>query len=137
MNKVKNDKENLKYEKQYTFKKPRGYSLVDMVYKDRCMLKWQGFLLSDHNEAMEEEKVSMNLVTERIVKSQMEYDKWNILLMESLKNKTPLNFEYVDESCNIKYFKGVLYRYTKDCLYIRDKEKVITVNKKMFIDIQP
>ena len=35
-------------------KKIRGYKKSDMLYPDRCMLKWRGMLLSDHTELMKE-----------------------------------------------------------------------------------
>jgi hypothetical protein len=33
-------------------KEIRGYKKEDMLYPDRCMMKWQGMLLSDHKEAL-------------------------------------------------------------------------------------
>lgn len=36
------------------FKEIRGYKKEDMLYPDRCMMKWQGMLLSDHTEALKE-----------------------------------------------------------------------------------
>lgn len=33
-------------------KEIRGYKKEDMLYPDRCMLKWQGMMLSDHSEAL-------------------------------------------------------------------------------------
>lgn len=44
------------------WKKPRGFNLQDMLYPDRCMLKWQGFLLSDHNEVMDYERTVLDQV---------------------------------------------------------------------------
>lgn len=35
-------------------KEIRGYDKRNMLYPDRCMMKWQGMLLSDHTEAMKE-----------------------------------------------------------------------------------
>ena len=34
------------------FKEIRGYKKEDMLYPDRCMMKWQGMMLSDHKEAL-------------------------------------------------------------------------------------
>lgn len=39
--------------------KVRGFKTEDMLYPDRCMLKWQGFLLSDHNEVMDLERAML------------------------------------------------------------------------------
>ncbi len=46
--KNKREKENLEEE----LKEIRGYNKEDMLYPDRCMLKWQGMMLSDHSEAL-------------------------------------------------------------------------------------
>lgn len=37
-------------------KEIRGYKKEDMLYPDRCMMKWQGMLLSDHTEAIKRKK---------------------------------------------------------------------------------
>ncbi len=34
------------------FKEIRGYKKEEMLYPDRCMVKWQGMMLSDHSEAI-------------------------------------------------------------------------------------
>lgn len=39
-----------------SWEKPRNCKTEDRLYPDRCMLKWQGFLLSDHNEVMDYER---------------------------------------------------------------------------------
>ncbi len=38
--------------KKNEIKEIRGYKKEDMLYPDRCMMKWQGMLLSDHTEAL-------------------------------------------------------------------------------------
>lgn len=37
-------------------KEIRGYRKEEMLYPDRCMLKWQGMLLSDHTELMKDQQ---------------------------------------------------------------------------------
>ena len=37
-------------------KEIRGYKKEEMLYPDRCMLKWQGMLLSDHTEKMKDDQ---------------------------------------------------------------------------------
>ena len=34
----------------------RGYRKEEMLYPDRCMLKWRGMLLSDHSEMMADQE---------------------------------------------------------------------------------
>lgn len=38
------------------WEKPRDYDKRKMLYPDRCMLKFQGMILSDHSEMIKEEE---------------------------------------------------------------------------------
>ena len=43
-------------EKRYTgdeIREIRDYDRDNMLYADRCMLKWQGMLLSEHSESLQ------------------------------------------------------------------------------------
>ncbi len=47
--------EKIREEKKYTgdeIREIRDYDRDNMLYADRCMLKWQGMLLSEHSESL-------------------------------------------------------------------------------------
>lgn len=75
------------------WEKPRGYKTQDMLYPDRCMLKWQGFLLSDHNEVMdfERELHEQVLVQEA---GEQKREGWNRLVLQAVQLKTQLKITY-------------------------------------------
>ena len=127
---------NTEYERKYTFKPPRSCKVSDMIYPDRCMMKWQGYLLSDHNEAMEEEKGYEDMVISVSRKDPQEYERWNEILLYSLMEKAPVSFEYVDEEHNVKYFKGYVRRYTRDSLILKNDERDLCINKNLILNIQ-
>lgn len=46
---------NPKKKERYTgdqIREIRGYDKDNMLYPDRCMLKWQGMLLSEHSQSL-------------------------------------------------------------------------------------
>lgn len=128
-------KNKVEFERKYTFKEPRDCKVSDMIYPDRGMMKWQGFILSDHNEAMDDEKGYDEIVINLRSVDAQEYEKWNFILMKSMKEKVLVNFEYISEEHKVKYFKGMLKRYNRDFLFITDGESFLKINKKMFINI--
>ena len=64
------------------FDKPRSIPVSVMLYPDRGMLKWQGFILSDHNEVMDLERAVRAAAIEDLPQ---EPDVWNRLLRRSLE----------------------------------------------------
>lgn len=40
-------------------KEIRGYNKLEMLYPDRCMLKWKPMLLSEHGEKLLEHKLEV------------------------------------------------------------------------------
>lgn len=95
------------------WKKPRGYNKDEMLYPDRCMMKWQGMILSDHNERIEEDKVSESLEKEKSYLSEQELEEWDILLRKSQFEKVTLRFrinhlgeEYFHIIGNVEKIKG-------------------------------
>ncbi len=74
------------------WKKPRGYRREDMLYPDRCMLKWQGMLLSDHNERMFADQTAESTMREEITFSEQELEQWDGLLQKSRQENIKLRF---------------------------------------------
>lgn len=63
-----------------SFPQPRSYKKNEMLYPDRCMLKYHGFLLSDHDEALREDR-----------KEAYGYEEhWDELIKDSLIHSLPI-----------------------------------------------
>ncbi|MFZ2258762.1 MAG: hypothetical protein WAV55_11645 [Clostridiaceae bacterium] len=72
------------------WKKPRYVKPQEMIYPDRCMLKWQGMLLSDHNERMRSERIQEASLKEAKYHTEAEYEDWDQLIAKSKATKTPI-----------------------------------------------
>ena len=72
------------------WKKPRYVKPEDMIYPDRCMLKWQGMLLSDHNERMRSERIQETCLKEEKYHTEAEYEDWDGLILKSKQTKSPI-----------------------------------------------
>lgn len=65
------------------WEKPRTISVSDMLYPDRCMIKWHGFILSDHNEVMAFEQAVLEAAADNSGSNDPE--QWDRLLRKSLE----------------------------------------------------
>lgn len=65
------------------WKKPRSVKQEDYIYPDRCMLKWQGMLLSDHSECMRFEQIQEETEKEERYHTEAELEDWDDLIMAS------------------------------------------------------
>lgn len=70
------------------WKKPRYVKPKDMIYPDRCMLKWQGMILSDHNERMRFEQIQEQCLKEEKYHTEAEYEVWDQLILKSKRTKS-------------------------------------------------
>lgn len=70
------------------FEKPRSIPVSEMLYPDRGMLKWQGFILSDHNEVMDFERAVRAAAIEDPAQDP---EVWNRLLQRSQETGTRLH----------------------------------------------
>ncbi len=85
------------------WKKPRGYRKEDMLYPDRCMLKWQGMLLSDHTERMFEDRAAESVQKEAVTFSEQELEQWDALLQKSMMENCQLRFR-INRVNELPYF---------------------------------
>lgn len=67
------------------WEKPRRVSVSDMLYPDRGMIKWHGFILSDHNEVMAFEQAVLEAAAE--ASGSHDPDQWDGLLRQSLDDR--------------------------------------------------
>lgn len=72
------------------WKKPRFCRVQDMIYPDRCMLKWQGMLLSDHNERIHIDAQAEFAEREDRFHTEAQYEDWDSLIEESRRSHLPL-----------------------------------------------
>lgn len=68
--------------------KPRSLSVADMLYPDRGMIKWHGFILSDHNEVMAFEQAVLEGALGRADETNPE--QWDELVAQSLRRDKPI-----------------------------------------------
>lgn len=54
-----------------------------MIYPDRCMLKWQGMLLSDHNERMKLDSLLETCEKPARYHTEADYEAWDQLIRRS------------------------------------------------------
>lgn len=89
-----------------------------MLYNDRKMLKWQGFFLSEHNEALA-------LSNEKVpVEEQQSLDVISKRLEASWLNKTPVNIQQ-NIMINGSYqsaMSGIVMGYHSTVVYLLDEE---------------
>ncbi|CBH20184.1 protein of unknown function [Acetoanaerobium sticklandii] len=50
-------------------KEIRGYNKLEMLYPDRCMLKWKPMLLSEHGEKLLDHKLEVEKLEKDFKKS--------------------------------------------------------------------
>lgn len=86
--------------------KPRDYKAHDMVYHDRCMLKWQGFILSDHSEIMTEEEQTEPLLREVIKFDEQELEERDYILSQVLNTGITIRITLDIPGSTIKYVSG-------------------------------
>lgn len=61
-----------------------------MIYPDRCMLKWQGMLLSDHNERMKLDQILEVCEKPARYHTEAEYEAWDRMIRRSWQEAKPL-----------------------------------------------
>lgn len=88
-------------------------------YVDRKMSKWQGLILSEHNETVKEEKINSNKVN--IEKEKQTEEEISKLIDFSYKQKSVIAFQ-LDYLINGKYeddILGVVCGYYENNIYIQ------------------
>ena len=68
--------------------KPRSASVADMLYPDRGMIKWHGFILSDHNEVMAFEQAVLEGALQAAEETNPE--QWDEFISRSLHQAEPI-----------------------------------------------
>ncbi|MEA4812909.1 MAG: hypothetical protein VB108_10110 [Anaerolineaceae bacterium] len=58
---------------------PRDYDHQNMLYPDRKMLKWQGMLLSDHRDVMNNEALALSLVRDTVDLDEQTLEEFDML----------------------------------------------------------
>ncbi|KAF5054419.1 hypothetical protein [Proteiniclasticum sp. QWL-01] len=72
------------------WKKPRTCRPQDRIYPDRCMLKWQGMLLSDHNERIRLDQLQEACEKPARYHTEAEREDWDVLIARSKTEGLPL-----------------------------------------------
>lgn len=90
------------------WKKPRNFKIEDMLYTDRCMLKWHGMLLSDHTERITSDKAAENLMLELIdAYEYVDRSSWDELLKVSRVEKKPLKITVSVDLATKEVYVGI------------------------------
>ncbi len=117
------------------WKKPRGYNKNEMLYPDRCMMKWQGMILSDHNERIAEDKVSEGIEKEYINQSEQELEEWDALLRKSLYDKAYLRLRINRMGEEYFYIVGTVEKIKVKNLYVNENGTVRIIHKSEIDEI--
>ncbi|MEH6943121.1 YolD-like family protein [Bacillus sp. JJ722] len=82
-----------------------------MAYQDRGMMKWQGFVLSEHNEDM---SYHNRKKTVPIFLDEQSLELFNEMLLLSHKNQSTIKIEYAythDPYESVKHAIGYVWKY--------------------------
>ncbi len=117
------------------WKKPRDFKVEDMLYADRCMLKWHGMLLSDHNERISSDEAAENLMMEAINFSQDELESWDNTINEAIAQKKKIKILIKKEGKPLEEILVFPLAVSGKHLEIRDQKKKMSVCTKEIICI--
>lgn len=116
-----------------TMKPIRGYNRFEMLYPDRCMMKWKGMLLADHTEHIHgyafEKKETLQSVEG--LDAQMR-DQMDQLIAFSLACQIKLKFLLKDEEIPIE---GVVVDLLDDALLVKANDMTIKMKRSEVVDI--
>jgi hypothetical protein len=93
-----------------------------MLYNDRKMKKWQGFMLTEHNAELRKQKENSKEIVQR---KQQDLSEITSLLEHSYKYKTILSIQLnITENGNFsKDLVGFIGGYDEEYLYLVSKHK--------------
>lgn len=101
------------------WKKPRSCAPEDQLYPDRGMLKWQGMLLSDHNERIRLDAIAKALYTpEGDQATEEERDHWDRMIRLALQEKRKIHLLVAPVEGKPGWVSGYLKRLVQSCLYL-------------------
>lgn len=105
-----------------SFRPPRSYKKNEMLYPDRCMLKYHGFLLSDHDEAMREDR-----------EESFGYrDHWDQWIKESLRYDRPLRIRTEDDC-----FVARILSVQQDSFLIKENASLHQIRREAIVHLEP
>lgn len=82
------------------WEKPRAVSVADMLYPDRGMIKWHGFILSDHNEVLAFEQAVLEAAKDETHSSPEDWDK---LLKRAIEERVEVRLSLWGEDGTVPY----------------------------------
>ena len=100
--------------------KPRHIPVTEMLYPDRGMIKWHGFLLSDHNEVMAFEQAVLEAAIQDVGTS--DRNDWDQILTRSCQQKQEIRLRYHTEDGLIER-TGVVKRITPTFFVLSDGDE--------------
>lgn len=102
------------------WKEPRSCRYEDMLYEDRRMLKWQGMLLSDHNERMYDDVLAERTERDPIYIDEEENERWDHLISESLFSGKYLKIVSARPGEEEKTRFGIIKKVKKNMMILSD-----------------
>ncbi|MEH6942941.1 YolD-like family protein [Bacillus sp. JJ722] len=97
-----------------------------MAYRDRGMMKWQGFVLTEHNEDM---NYHNRKKTAPIFLDEQSLELFNEMLLLSHQNQTSIRIEYANHLNPyeiVKHSTGYVWKYDAILkgIYLKDTEGI-------------
>ncbi|NLB22579.1 MAG: hypothetical protein GX833_04875 [Clostridium sp.] len=117
------------------WKKPRSCQPQDMIYPDRCMLKWQGMLLSDHNERMRQDEILELCETTVRYHSEAEYEVWDRLIQKSKQESLPITLEILRPNEPKLQVTGIIESFKKSTLTLLTPEGPMVISRHQVDDV--
>lgn len=100
----------------------------EIGYKDRGMKKWQGFLLSDHVEAMKKKKRQESFAHSK-TQTKQTLNEVTSYLMKAYAEKKPVSIQmnYLENGQHDRFISGFIEGYNHNLIYIRENKKIAVV----------
>lgn len=110
------------------------YTPDELEYQDRGMLKWQGFLLSDHNEQMEQEGKDRAFIPPKLKQSK---EKRASILADGyhLKREVAIQMNILENGHYPKDFVGYILGVDHEQLFLQTEDGIHTLSVEMIRNV--
>ena len=111
------------------------YTPDELGYQDRGMIKWQGFLLSDHNEQMKEEGKDRAFVAPKLLQS---FEKRATVLSNAyyLKREVAIQMNILENAHYQKDIIGYVLGVDDNQIFLQTEDKIQMLSMDTIRNVQ-
>jgi len=117
-------------------KEIRGYKKKDMLYPDRCMLKWRGMLLSDHSEMMLDNNMERTMQKTIIEYDEQEKERFDQIILTSLGTNKQVTFTINKKNTPYYTEQGVVTAIKKNMIFLESNGNTIIIKKGEILKVE-